>query len=91
MPTVKELKSELTDLGLPTDGLKADLIARLEEHKKSGATAAQPADGPAPDAAEPEPAADEAEGAAAAVDPAPVDPAPPADADTGGAGCRGRS
>ena len=29
MPTVKELKAELKKLGLPTDGKKADLEARL--------------------------------------------------------------
>jgi hypothetical protein len=35
MPTVKELKAELTKLGLPTDGLKAVLQKRLDDHNPS--------------------------------------------------------
>ena len=33
MPTVKELKAELTKLGLSTDGLKAVLQKRLDDHE----------------------------------------------------------
>ena len=35
IPTVKELKAELTKLGLPTDGLKAVLQKRLDDHNPS--------------------------------------------------------
>ena len=34
MVTVQSLKNELRELGLPTTGLKEDLINRLEEYKK---------------------------------------------------------
>jgi hypothetical protein len=34
MVTVKLLKNELRELGLPTTGLKKDLVNRLEEYKK---------------------------------------------------------
>eukprot|EP00026_Physarum_polycephalum_P010706 Phypoly_transcript_10880.p1 GENE.Phypoly_transcript_10880~~Phypoly_transcript_10880.p1 ORF type:complete len:384 (+),score=165.74 Phypoly_transcript_10880:93-1244(+) len=34
--TVAQLREELSELGLPTTGLKAELVKRLREHKSSG-------------------------------------------------------
>ena len=50
MPTVKELKVELGQVGLETTGLKSELMERLREHKlrPDPESAPEPAPGPAP-------------------------------------------
>jgi len=76
--TVKDLKEELTKRGLPASGLKAALVARLDESDAASAATPAPA-AAAPVAAAPAPvAAAPVAAAPVAAAPAPVAAAPDA-------------